>query len=80
MEFTVYDIALVPLIVLLVELVKQIAKVPSRLLPLIAIILGQVAAFVYVSPDDYKYAVLAGLIMAFSAMGMWSGSKHTLGK
>ncbi len=80
MEFTAYDIALVPLIVILVELVKQIGKVPTRLLPLVAVIFGQIAAFVYVSPDDYKYAVLAGLVMAFSAMGLWSGAKNVVGK
>ena len=80
MEFSAYDIALVPLIIILVELLKQVFKLPARLLPLIAVIFGQVAAFVYVSPDDFKYAVLTGLVMAFSAMGLWSGAKHAMGK
>lgn len=80
MEFSAYDIALVPLIVIIVEVIKQVAKVPSRWLPLVNIVLGQIAAFVYVAPDDPKYAVLAGLVMAFSAMGLWSGAKNMLGK
>ncbi len=80
MEFIAYDIALVPIIVILVEVAKQIFEVPSRFIPLVNIVLGQVAAFVYVSPNDPKYAVLSGLVMAFSAMGLWSGAKNTLGK
>lgn len=80
MEFSAYDISLVPLLVILIQLIKYMAKPPARLLPLIAVILGQVAAFVYVSPDDFKYAVLAGLIMTFSAMGLWSGTKNLIGK
>lgn len=80
MEFQAYDIALVPIIIILVEVAKQIFKVPSRWLPLVNIVLGQAAAFFYVAPDDPKYAVLAGLVMAFSAMGLWSGAKNTFGK
>jgi hypothetical protein len=80
LEFSAYDIALVPLIVLVVEVIKQAARLPSRWIPLVNIVLGQIASFVYVSPDDPKYAVLAGLVMAFSAMGLWSGTKNTLGK
>lgn len=80
MEFTAYDIALIPIIIALVEIVKQVTKLPSRWVPLINLILGQIAAFVYVSPEDPKYAVLAGLVMAFSAMGLWSGTKNFMGK
>ena len=40
----------------------------------------QIAEFVYVAPDDPKYAVLAGFVMAFSAMGLWSGTKNIIGK
>jgi hypothetical protein len=78
-EFSAYDIALVPIIMILVEIIKQLG-IPARILPLVNIVLGQVAAFVFVSPDDAKYAVLAGLVMAFSAMGLWSGAKNSLGK
>jgi hypothetical protein len=79
MEFSAYDIALVPIIMIVVEIIKQFG-VPARIVPLINIALGQVAAFVFISPDDAKYAVLAGLMMAFSAMGLWSGTKHAIGK
>lgn len=80
MEFTAYDVALIPVIIALVEIVKQVAKLPGRWVPLLNIALGQIAAFVYVAPGDPKYAVLSGLVMAFSAMGLWSGAKNTFRK
>lgn len=80
MEFTAYDIALIPVIIALVEIVKQVTNIPGRLVPLLNVVLGEIASFVYISPDDPKYAVLAGLVMAFSAMGLWSGVKNVMGK
>lgn len=79
-EFTAYDIALIPVIIALVEVVKQVTKLPGRWVPLLNLALGQAAAFVYVAPGDPQYAVLAGLVMAFSAMGLWSGVKNIAGK
>lgn len=79
MDFTAYDITLVPVIVILVEIVKR-AGVPARWLPLFSIGLGQGGAFIYIAPGDAKQAVLVGLVMAFSSMGLWSGAKNTLGK
>lgn len=80
MEFTVYDIGLIPVIVALVEIVKQVTKLPGRWVPVLNIVLGQVAAFVYVAPGDPKYAVLAGLVIALSTMGAYSGTKNIIGK
>jgi hypothetical protein len=80
MEFTAYDIGLIPLMMAIVEILKTSFKIPARFIPLITIVLGEVAAFVYVSPDDVKVAVLSGLVMAFTAMGMWSGTKNTVGR
>lgn len=80
MEFTVYDIGLIPVIVTLVEIVKQVTKLPGRWVPVLNIVLGQVAAFVYVAPGDPKYAVLAGLVIALSTMGAYSGTKNIIGK
>lgn len=80
MEFNAYDIGLIPLIIAIVEILKTSLKIPARIIPLVTIVLGLVAAFVYVSPGDPAQAILIGLVMAFSAMGMWSGAKNTLGK
>lgn len=80
MEFSAYDMALIPIIIALVEIIKQVTKLPGRFVPVLNLVLGQAAAFVYVAPGDPKYAVLAGLVMACSAMGLWSGTKNVLGK
>jgi hypothetical protein len=80
MEFNAYGIGLIPVIVILVEVIKMSLNVPARIIPLITIALGLVAAFVYVAPGDPKQSVLVGLVLAFSAMGMWSGAKSTIGK
>lgn len=81
MEFTVYDIAIIPIIVAFVQVFgKKVFRIPSRWIPLLNLVLGQLAAFFYVAPEDPKFAVLAGLVMAFSAMGVWSGTKNIVGK
>lgn len=80
MEFTAYDIALIPIIIALVEIIKQVTNLPGRWVPLLTLALGEIAAFVYVAPGDPKYAILAGFVMAFSAMGLWSGAKNVIGK
>lgn len=79
MEFTAYDIALIPLIMAVVQTFK-LAGVPSRWNPLLALALGMAAAFVYVAPGDPKQAVLAGLVIGLTAIGAWSGAKNTVGK
>jgi hypothetical protein len=77
MEFQAYDIALVPIIIILTEIIKK-SGFPVRFLPLVTIAIGQVGAFVYVSPNNVSQAILVGLVMAFSAMGLWSGAKNTV--
>lgn len=79
MEFQAYDVALVPLIVAVVGVVRA-AGVPPRWLPLIAVVLGLVAGFVYIAPDEPKKAVLSGILMGLSAIGAWSGIKNTMQK
>lgn len=80
MDFSAYDVALVPMITITVELVKQVFPIPKRFIPLVTILLGQFAAFIYIAPGDPKHAILAGLVMAFSSMGLWSGAKNTIGR
>ncbi len=79
MEFQAYDVALVPLIVSLVS-VLRVAGLPARWLPLTAILLGLTAGFVYMAPDDPKQAVLAGVVMGTAAIGAYSGCKNTFRK
>jgi hypothetical protein len=76
MDYSVYEVSLVMVIVVLVEFCKRFG-LSTRWLPLLNIVLGLAAAFVYMAPGDPKQAVIVGLVIAFSAMGLWSGAKNT---
>lgn len=71
----VYGVALIPLIMGLVELIKWFGF-PKKLLPLASLIFGIVAGIVYVNPSDLKGGILVGLMMGLSASGLYSGTKH----
>lgn len=72
----VYDIAIVPLIVGLVELVKKLG-LPSKFCPIVGVVLGVVIGMVYVSPTDIAKGVLVGASLGLSAVGLYSGTKNT---
>jgi Kef-type K+ transport system membrane component KefB len=77
MDYTVYDIAIIPLIVALVGLSGKIGVGP-RFLPLVALVLGLAGGLVYVAPEDPQKAVLVGLVMGLSSIGTFSGVKNTV--
>jgi len=72
----VYDIAIVPLIVGLVELVKKLG-LPSKFCPVVSVILGVIIGLVYISPNDIAQGVLVGVSLGLSAVGLYSGAKNT---
>ncbi len=74
-----YDIAIVPVIIALVELMKRVG-LPARIAPVAALILGVIGGIIYVSPGDLAQGVFVGLTMGLAASGLWSGAKNTLGK
>lgn len=75
----VYGVALIPLIMGLVELIKWFGF-PKKLLPLASLTFGIVASIIYVNPNDLKGGILVGLMMGLSASGLYSGTKHTFEK
>lgn len=79
MEFQAYDVAIIPIIIAVVQLVAK-SGVPNRFLPLVSLALGLVSGFIYIAPDDPKKAVLVGLVMGLSAVGAYSGVKNTMQK
>ena len=64
---------IVPVIIALVEVVKR-AGLPTRWLPVSAIVLGLIYA--YFSTTGY----LEGLILGLSAVGLWSGVRAASGR
>ena len=66
------ELLLVPLIIGLVQVVKEIG-LPSRLAPLLSIAVGQALAL-YMGID-----LVQALVYSLSASGLWSGAKATVG-
>ncbi|CAM4259605.1 hypothetical protein [Lederbergia lenta] len=77
--FEIYDVALIPLIIGLVELMKR-AGVNKRILPFIALALGIVIGIVYVANFDFKQGILVGTMLGLAANGLYSGTKNTIDK
>ncbi|NDI35669.1 hypothetical protein [Chengkuizengella sediminis] len=79
MDFQAYDIAIVPIILALVQLAKQLG-LGTKLQPVVSLALGIVAGIFYIAPDDPKQAILIGIVMGLAASGLWSGVKNTFQK
>jgi hypothetical protein len=75
MNFTVYNIALIPVIIALVGLAKRLG-LNQKFAPIVAVVLGLAAGFVYLAPGDSAKAVLLGLVAGLSATGLYSGVKN----
>ena len=73
----VYDIAIVPLIMGVVELIKMLG-LPKKFAALASAILGIIVGIVYVSPGDVAQGILVGLSLGLAASGLYSGAKNTL--
>ncbi|NDI37194.1 hypothetical protein [Chengkuizengella sediminis] len=79
MDFQVYDIAIVPIIVALVHLAKQLG-LGAKFQPVLSLVLGVATGIFYVAPGDPKQAILVGIVMGLAASGLWSGVKNTVEK
>lgn len=69
----IYGVAIIPLIVGLVELIKQFG-LSSRYAALCSVLLGVGAGFV-LHPGNPSQAVIVGLMLGLSASGLYSGGK-----
>ena len=73
----VYDVAIIPLIIGVTELVKKLG-LPNKFAALLSAVLGVVIGLVYVAPNDPAKGVLVGLSMGLAASGLYSGVKNTV--
>lgn len=77
MDFQAYDIALLPVIIGLVELLKRLG-LPEKFAALASLILGVACGFIYIAPSNPAQAALAGVVLGLSACGLYSGTKNTI--
>jgi len=69
------DIALLIAVVIAVtEVVKKVANVPHKYLPLVSLVLGVVGGVMYLD-GDIKDVVLQGIIIGLSASGLFDQTK-----
>ena len=68
----------IPVILAITELVKRMG-VPSKLAPIVAIILGIASAFLGANSYSIELA-LQGMALGLGASGLWSGSRAIIGK
>lgn len=73
----IYDIAIVPLIIGLVELLKKIG-LPSDFGALVSVLIGILIGIFYVSPGDIRKGIIIGLYLGLTASGLYSGTKSTV--
>ena len=71
----VYDIALIPLIIGLVQVLKYFGFKKKWFLPMASLLFGILAGVIYVYPNDVTSGILIGVMMGLSASGMYSGGK-----
>jgi hypothetical protein len=74
-EFSPLIMAIVPVILGLVQVVKQVG-LPSRFAPLASIAIG--IGLVALTGVAWQAFVVQGIIAGLAASGLWSGSKATI--
>lgn len=73
----IYQVAIVPLIVGIVELLKGIG-LPNKFSALTAALLGILIGVFYVYPGDIAKGIITGLSYGLAASGLYSGTKNTV--
>lgn len=74
----IYNLPIIPLIVGVVELLKQLG-LPKKWAALASAILGILVGIFYIAPGDLLKGILEGLALGLAATGLYSGTKNTIG-
>ncbi|KYD16278.1 hypothetical protein [Caldibacillus debilis] len=76
--FEIYDVAIIPLIIGAVELMKRMG-LPAKYSPFAALALGLTVGLVYLDAP-IKERILVGIMFGLSASGLYSGTKNIVEK
>lgn len=71
----IYDVAIVPLILGVVELFKKLG-LPTKFCALLSATLGVIIGVVYIAPSNILEGILIGLNLGLAASGLYSGAKN----
>lgn len=75
MDKTIFEVALVPVIIGVAEVAKRVGF-PNKYIPVLNLGLGVAAGFIYVAPSNSAEAALVGIALGLSASGLYSGVKN----
>lgn len=73
----IYDVALIPLIVGVVQLCK-IVGLPVKFAAVVSVLLGIAVGMFYLAPDDLAKGLLLGASLGLAASGLYSTTKNTI--
>lgn len=73
----IYNLPIIPLIVGVVELLKQLG-LPQKWAALASVIMGILVGIFYIAPGDILKGILEGLAIGLAAIGLYSGTKNTI--
>ncbi|MBE1556399.1 hypothetical protein [Sporosarcina limicola] len=76
--FALYDVAIIPLIIGVVEVFKR-GGVPAKYSSFVAVACGLLFSIFYL-PGSIKEGIIIGLMLGLSASGLYSGSKNIIEK
>lgn len=76
--FEIYDIAIIPLILAIVELFKK-GGLPAKFSPFLSVFLGIVVGLTYLEVP-VKEGIILGLVIGLSASGLYSSGKSIVEK
>lgn len=79
MDYSVYGVALLPVIIGLLEIIKAF-KVPTKYIPLISLAIGILMGIFFIAPGEYPKAILLGIQLGLAAVGLHSGVKNAITK
>lgn len=80
MDFIIpLQLALIPILIGINQVVKVLG-LPKRFIPVASIILGIGISFVVPGVVTLSVAVIGGIVIGLSAVGLYSGTRATAGK
>ena len=68
------DVVVVAVIIGLVQLVKQLAWIHEKYMPLLSVVLGIIAGFIYFE-GEVAVKIMYGIILGLSAAGLFDQTK-----
>ncbi|WP_427339503.1 hypothetical protein [Caloranaerobacter sp. DY30410] len=75
MDFQIYDISVVPLIMFLTKLAQELG-LPKKFCPLVSLVLGIIIGIAYFAPNNILKGIIIGIFLAASSVGFYSGPRN----